>query len=64
MLEMLYVNVRSKVVKAGTHTNVNIGSSVCIGANPTRASLGISFDTLANESPDNIIHIARFDTWL
>jgi hypothetical protein len=25
---------------------------------------GISFDTLANESPDNIIHIARFDTWL
>lgn len=29
MLETLYVNVRSKVVKAGTHTNVNIA----IGAN-------------------------------
>jgi hypothetical protein len=36
----------------------------CPGTYPTRASLGISFDTLANESPDNIIRIARFDAWL
>jgi hypothetical protein len=36
----------------------------CPGTYPTRASLGISFDTLVNESSDNIIHIARFNTWL
>ena len=36
----------------------------CPGTYPTQASLGISFDTLVNESPDNIIRIARFDTWL
>jgi hypothetical protein len=38
--------------------------TTCPGTYPTRASLGISFDTLVNESPDNIIRIARFDTWL
>jgi hypothetical protein len=36
----------------------------CPGTYPTQASLGISFDTLANELPDNIIPITRFDAWL
>ena len=38
--------------------------TACPGTYPTRASLGISFDTLVIESPDNIIRIARFDAWL
>ena len=36
----------------------------CPGMYPTRASLGISFDTLVCETPENILCIARFDAWL
>ena len=36
----------------------------CLGMYPTWASLGISFDTLVCETPENVLHIARFDAWL
>jgi hypothetical protein len=46
-----------------SETTVHLLSD-CPGTYPTRASLGISFDTLVHESPENIIRIARFDAWL
>ena len=36
----------------------------CPGMYPTQASLGISFDTLASETPENVLHITWFDAWL
>ena len=36
----------------------------CPGSYPTRASLGISFDTLVCETPENVLPITRFDAWL
>lgn len=46
-----------------SETTVHLLSN-CPGMYPTRASLGISFDTLVSETPDSILWIARFDTWL